>query len=231
LIAGWLRRAQMVPQQLVEDVLSCVLRAGDGHPTLAEVQARVVESRPEAIAKAVRALTRQNLMEEENGRLKLTETGKREAQRVLRAHRLWEAYLEHVGTPETEIHAKAHQLEHVHDPAAVDYIDDKLGHPLRDPHGSEIPVDRDTVAPGKLVKVSQLREGHRATIVSVGPIAANDLLKPGTSVRLGPRQQNGNMWTVELTDGRKIALPHAAADAVTVEVQEETRNMEAGTRK
>ncbi len=231
LIAGWLRRAQMVPQQLVEDVLSCVLRAGDAHPTLEEVQSRVVESRPDAVAKAVRTLTRQNFLEEENDRLQLTETGKREAQRVLRAHRLWEAYLEHVGTPETEIHAKAHQLEHVHDPAAVDYIDDKLGHPLRDPHGSEIPVDRDTVAPGKIVKVSQLREGHCATIVSVGPMAANDLLKPGTSVRLGPRQQNGNMWTVELTDGRKIALPHAAADAVTVEVQEETRNAEVGAAK
>lgn len=221
LIAGWLRRQQMVPQQLVEDVLSCVLRAGDKHPTLDEVQVKL-EARPEAVAKAIRALFKQNLLEEEDGRLALTEVGKREAQRVLRAHRLWEAYLEHVGTPETEIHAKAHQLEHVHDATAVDYIDDKLGHPLRDPHGSEIPVDRDIVAPGKIVKVSQLREGHRATILSVGPEAANDLLKPGISVRLGPRQQNGNMWTVELADGRKIALPHAAADAVTVEVQEET---------
>jgi len=229
LIAGWLRRQQMVPQQLVEDVLSCVLRAGDKHPTLDEVQVKL-EARPEAVAKAIRALFKQSLLEEEDGQLALTEVGKREAQRVLRAHRLWEAYLEHVGTPETEIHAKAHQLEHVHDATAVDYIDDKLGHPLRDPHGSEIPVDRDIVAPGKVVKVSQLREGHRATILSVGPEAANDLLKPGISVRLGPRQQNGNMWTVELADGRKIALPHAAADAVTVEVQEETV-AEVGTRQ
>lgn len=223
LIAGWLRKAQMVPQPLVEDVLSCVLHASELHPTLAQVQAKV-EARPEAVAKAVRALTRQNLLEESDGRLQLTDAGQREAHRVLRAHRLWEAYLEHVGTPETEIHARAHRLEHVRDPAAVDYIDDKLGHPLRDPHGSEIPVDIDTVAVGKVVKVSQLREGHRGKIVTVGPEAESALLKPGISVRLGPRQQNGNMWTIELLDGRKIALHHAAADAVIVEVEQEPTN-------
>jgi manganese/iron transport system permease protein/iron/zinc/copper transport system permease protein len=217
LIAGWLRQARMVPQPLVEDVLSCVLRAGEISMTTEQVLAKV-EARPEAVTKAIRSLTRQNLLEETNGALRLTEAGQREAQRVLRAHRLWEAYLEHVGTPETEIHARAHQLEHVHDAAAVDYIDDKLGHPLRDPHGKEIPYDAESVAPGKLVKVSQLREGHRGRVVTVGAEAESELLKPGVAVRLGPRQQNGNMWTVELADGRKIALQHAAADAVTVEV-------------
>ncbi len=217
LIASWLRRANMVPQPLVEDVLTSILRAGDAHPSLEQILSKV-EAPPEAASKALRTLARQNLVEETDRRYRLTDAGHREAQRVLRAHRLWEAYLEHVGAPETEIHARAHQLEHVHDPAAVDYLDDKLGHPLRDPHGKEIPVDTETVAPGKVVKLSQLREGHRAHVVAVGPEAENALLHAGVAIRLGPRQQNGNMWTVELIDGRKIALPHAAADAVSVEV-------------
>lgn len=219
LIAGWLRRARMVPQQLIEDVLSCVLRAGKQAPALGDVQARLEDARPDAVAKAVRALARQSLLAELDGRLQLTEAGRREAQRVLRAHRLWEAYLEHVGTPETEIHARAHQLEHVHDQTAVDYIDDKLGHPLRDPHGAEIPEDFVHLQPGAKVKASLLREGRRATIESIDQSLHDLSLSPGESIVAGPRENDGKTWTIVREDGQEVRLDHRAADGVTVSVE------------
>ena len=69
----------------------------------------------------------------------LTEAGEKEANKVLRAHRLWETYLSSIGTPEEEVHATAHQLEHLKGNDAVDYLDEKLGSPTEDPHGKEIP--------------------------------------------------------------------------------------------
>ena len=65
--------------------------------------------------------------------------GVKEAGMVLRAHRLWETYLERIGTPETEVHATAHQLEHLDQAETLSYLDKKLGSPKTDPHGSAIP--------------------------------------------------------------------------------------------
>ncbi|MBF0300452.1 MAG: metal-dependent transcriptional regulator, partial [Oligoflexia bacterium] len=38
-----------------------------------------------------------------------------------------------------EVHGAAHQLEHLKDEAAINYLDNKLGHPAHDPHGKKIP--------------------------------------------------------------------------------------------
>ena len=61
--------------------------------------------------------------------------------------------------PAERVHETAERLEHVHDESAVDYLDDKLGHPLVDPHGSEIPEDVQRLQSGEGIKLSFLREG------------------------------------------------------------------------
>ncbi|MCG8336972.1 MAG: metal ABC transporter permease, partial [Proteobacteria bacterium] len=69
----------------------------------------------------------------------LTEKGDKEAGKVLRAHRLWETYLDAIGTPQEELHAAAHHLEHIREDGTVEYLDERLGKPERDPHGQSIP--------------------------------------------------------------------------------------------
>lgn len=58
---------------------------------------------------------------------------------MLRAHRLWETYLQAIGTPQEQLHATAHQLEHIRSDGTVEYLDEKLGRPAQDPHGRTIP--------------------------------------------------------------------------------------------
>jgi manganese/iron transport system permease protein/iron/zinc/copper transport system permease protein len=70
---------------------------------------------------------------------RLTESGEKEARQVLRAHRLWETYLQSIGTPREALHPTAHRMEHMRAAGTVDYLDEKLGHPARDPHGRKIP--------------------------------------------------------------------------------------------
>ena len=146
----------------------------------------------------------------------LTDEGRNEALRVLRAHRLWETYLQHVGTPEEEIHTRAHSLEHMHDPSAVDYLDDLLGHPVRDPHGKEIPEDASIILPGSVVSLSLLREGRRGSVEEVPKDASLSGLSPGDKIHVGARRDQGRTWVAINEDGREIAMDHAAADATLI---------------
>lgn len=221
IVADRVRRLRAVPQSLVEDVLGALRRAPEQPVPVATVQ-QSVEGKPRIVRRAIRSLQRQELLELEDNAVKLTETGQREARRLMRAHRLWEAYLAHVGTPADQLHATAHRLEHVHDEETVDYLDDKLGHPLRDPHGSVIPEDFVHLVPGTEVIVSLLREGHRATITKIDAPAQDVSLEVGAAFTTGPRQPDGKHWTLILDDGQQILLDHKQADAVTALLQPPT---------
>lgn len=216
LIADWWKRRLAVPQPLVEDLLGCLLRSSSDGLAFAEIHSHIRGS-SEAIRSGLRWLQRQELIEVNDGKFGLTSSGEHEARRLLRAHRLWEAYLDHVGTPASELHAKAHALEHVHDESTIDYLDDKLGHPLTDPHGSEIPEDFIHLVPGQVVKASLLRAGHTGRIIAVRSSAAIPL-QEGESVRAGDRQQHGTIWTLIRATGEKIELDHDQADAIDVQL-------------
>ncbi|MEL7159660.1 MAG: iron dependent repressor, metal binding and dimerization domain protein, partial [Bacteroidota bacterium] len=75
------------------------------------------------------------------GELRLTDSGKLLALRLVRAHRLWETFLnQEMGLTPDQIHEEAERLEHLLTPAQVDLVDAELGYPETDPHGSLIPV-------------------------------------------------------------------------------------------
>ena len=149
---------------------------------------------------------------------KLTATGKKEAIRLLRAHRLWETYLQRMGTPSEKLHDMAHHLEHVSDDATVDYLDDRLGHPIQDPHGSEIPPDIDQLESGKIISASLLRRGNRARIVRLTGESVDDALAIGMEITVLPRSKDGTIWSIVLHDGTTLSLDHHQADEIFVEI-------------
>ncbi len=211
MLARWMRLRRMVPQQLAEDILTAVVR--DDPATLAEIRAHVAAAG--SVSKAVRALAGQGLLRVEGETISLTEAGKVEANKVLRAHRLWETYLKQAGIPEGEIHQRAHSLEHMSDRATVDYLDDLLVHPTKDPHGKDIPEDADCAAPGGRALASMMRNGRRGAVLSIGPKAEHLGLDAGDLITMGDR--DSGQWEIILADGRRLTLDHAAADAIEVE--------------
>lgn len=217
LLSGWLRRRNQVPHELLEDVLSCILKAPGAAVPIRTVY-DFVHGSNERVRHAAKALERDGLLVVAGETLSLTSAGEREARRLLRAHRLWETYLERLGTPSDELHQRAHRLEHLHHEEAVDYLDDKLGHPLLDPHGKEIPEDLVHLTRGSRVNVSLLREGWRGRIVAIGAEAALFPVRCDMIVRLGPRQDNDQLWQIFLPSGESLLVNHEQADAITVEV-------------
>jgi manganese/zinc/iron transport system permease protein len=72
----------------------------------------------------------------------LTSRGREAAQKLVRAHRLWETYLQkHFAIPQDHLHAAAHRAEHYIDEQIETELTSELESPAVDPHGTPIPRD------------------------------------------------------------------------------------------
>lgn len=92
--------------------------------------------------------------------VRLSATGRKEALRIIRRHRIIETYLiEQLGYTWDGVHPEAERLEHAASDDLVDRMARAMGDPTTDPHGSPIPT-RD----GALVR----REFQRLTEVDPG---------------------------------------------------------------
>lgn len=136
LLARWLRLRNLIPQQVIEDVLTTILR-NEKATSLLEIRQYVDDVK--WLNRAVNQMVNDKLLSRSGDVYDLTETGAKEASKVLKAHRLWETYLETIGTPQDQLHATAHHLEHISPDTTVDYLEEKLGKPQKDPHGRHIP--------------------------------------------------------------------------------------------
>jgi hypothetical protein len=82
-------------------------------------------------------------------RYALTAKGHTKAMKLVRAHRLWESYLaQKQGFEPHQLHWLAEKDEHYLPQAFLDQIDQRLGFPDMDPHGSPIPRGTATKAKG-----------------------------------------------------------------------------------
>jgi ABC-type Mn2+/Zn2+ transport system permease subunit/Mn-dependent DtxR family transcriptional regulator len=221
LLADWIRKSSAIPQEVMEDILGVILRFPKSTIPIEEIE-KLVTIRNLKIRRAISLLGRQRLIEISNNQVQLTADGRIEANRLVRAHRLWETYLEKTGTPETELHEIAHKLEHISDQATVAYLDDKLGHPLSDPHGSIIPTDQSQVGINRSFISSLMRDGNRAVVEQVGEAAQMCGLNAGDLVTMDRRSADGNTWVLLTAAGNSIELNHDQADAIIVRLTEQT---------
>jgi manganese/zinc/iron transport system permease protein len=75
-----------------------------------------------------------------DGRLRLTASGRQQAESLVRSHRLWEAYLdENFELPLDHLHESAERVEHFIGPALREELASELHQPGLDPHGKAIP--------------------------------------------------------------------------------------------
>lgn len=100
--------------------------------------------------------------------LKLTEKGKKEAALIIRKHRLTEMYLvEKMGFGWEDVHEIAEQVEHIHAPAFFEKMDELLGYPKIDPHGSPIPDKNGKVVWKEYNKLSECKVGDTVKLAAV----------------------------------------------------------------
>ena len=125
----------------LEDIMKQSWRLGmDGKVTLSKLSEKLDFSSSK-LKQHLDALQKQGLLLRDDQSVDLTAKGIEEANRLVRAHRLWETYLVNkMGLSEGQIHEEAEKYEHLLTPDMVDQVDRSLGFPSKDPHGSPIPL-------------------------------------------------------------------------------------------
>jgi ABC-type Mn2+/Zn2+ transport system permease subunit/Mn-dependent DtxR family transcriptional regulator len=232
-----LRRAglqlRMRQENLVRLLQRVQLRAADAIPNLGEVADELGCSRLALRLWLAQLRWRGWIAGGVDQGVRLTPRGVEEAQRLDRAHRLWEAYLvQQVGLPIDHVHPSAEELEHHLDEALLARLDDVLGHPETDPHGSQIPrIPSNPGRPGRF-PLSQLRVGDRGFLVGLETMeelqnrsnlsSASQIaelqLELGGGLQVIDRNSEKETWTVQSASGRRNVIPHHLADVLIIEL-------------
>ncbi|CAN5262039.1 metal-dependent transcriptional regulator [soil metagenome] len=100
--------------------------------------------------------------------LRLSEKGKREAGLIIRKHRLTEMFLvEKMQLGWEDVHDIAEQIEHIQSPVFFEKMDELLGYPKVDPHGSPIPDKSGKIVWKEYNKLSDCLEGETVKLAAV----------------------------------------------------------------
>lgn len=148
----------------------------------------------------------------------LTEEGTRTALKVIRKHRLVEAFLvATLGYSWDEVHDEAELLEHAVSDELVNRIDAFLSHPEFDPHGDPIPTAMGTIRHHGAGTLADLPDGQSARILRVLDQEPDVLrylnergLVPGAKVTVRTREPFDGPLVVEI-DGQAHVLASALA--------------------
>ncbi len=144
--------------------------------------------------------------------LQLTEDGIDEAKKLVRAHRLWETYLvQQIGLTEEQIHEDAEKYEHLLTDELLDEVDEKLGFPSMDPHGSPIPSKKGIPAN----PLNKLAMNQKATIAQ----KQND------------SQISSELWQLGLLPGAVFSIVKKEEDIVEIIYNEKTIRIPKGLAK
>ncbi len=207
----------------VEDYLKAIYRLSpDGRPAATSEIAHLLELSPPSVSGMVKRLSELGLIEHLPYKgVQLTAEGRRAALRMVRRHRLIEAYLvEFLGYSWDTVHQEAERLEHAVSETLIDRMAGALGHPSVDPHGDPIPTADGSIQELATRPLASLEVGDTVEIVRVVEGDSERLrylatlgLRPGAVVTVLDRQPFGGPVTIE-THGEVQVVGQALAQVV-----------------
>jgi DtxR family Mn-dependent transcriptional regulator len=198
----------------VEDYLKAIYQLSpEGQPASTSDIAHLLALSPPSVTGMVKRLSEHGLLEHVPYRgVQLTVDGRRAALRMVRRHRLIEAYLvEFLGYSWDTVHDEAERLEHAVSDTLVERMATALGNPEVDPHGDPIPsadgfVQELSCTPLSDVPVGESVEIHRVHenqpdrlryIASLG-------LKPGVHITVVDRQPFDDLVTIDVAGQQHV---------------------------
>jgi DtxR family Mn-dependent transcriptional regulator len=198
----------------VEDYLKAIYRLSpEGRPASTSEIAHLLELSAPSVSAMIKRLSEQGLLEHVPYKgVQLTTEGKRAALRMVRRHRLIEAYLvEFLGFSWDTVHQEAERLEHAVSDTLVERMAAALGHPTVDPHGDPIPAPdgsiRESVCTplheipmGEVVEIRRVDEAHADRLRYIASLG----LRPGTRVTIVDQAPFDGPLTIEVGEDRQV---------------------------
>ena len=190
--------------------------------------AEALDVLPGTVTSMLKTLSESNLAEYRPYEgVRLTASGRKLAMRMLRRHRLIEEFLvQTLNLTWDQVHDEAEDMEHAVSDFLIDRIDEFLGRPETDPHGSPIPS-----AEGKLrgqhvetVRLTECQAGTTVRLIRVEnqePELLRHLAESGfelgkTAEVLENSSERGEV--IVKCDSQSFEILHRFADSLMVEV-------------
>lgn len=140
LVFKWWQKRNKKYQIKREDILKALYKLSFDKPAQYQEIEKQLNLSSSTLRAEIRKLKLKGLVQIDKAGILLTQEGKKIADDLIRAHRLWESYLvQEFGLKQNQIHDEAERLEHILTSHQVDAVDRHLGYPALDPHGSPIP--------------------------------------------------------------------------------------------
>lgn len=159
-----------MPTTTEENYLKALFNLSDtqGEVTISDLASKVEVSLPTANS-MVKTLTKLKLLNYERYKpVTLTPEGKKQAALIIRKHRLTEMFLvKKMGFGWEEVHEIAEQMEHIHAPKLFQKMDEMLGFPTIDPHGSPIPDTQGRVHEVDFSPLPQCKTGQKVILAGL----------------------------------------------------------------
>lgn len=211
-----------------EDYLRAIWKLNEwqDHPVTSGELTRALGLSPSTVSEGVQRLVSMGLVRHARyGKISLTEEGRMQALRLVRAHRLIEtALVMWLGYSWDEVHEEAEHLEHAVSETFVCRLDAALGRPRYDPHGDRIPPpDASLPHADPPATLADLDEGADCAILRVADDDSRVLkelsdlgLLPGVRVAVRGTRHGLGMVSLDVA-GHRVDIPKSVAAAIAVE--------------
>lgn len=198
----------------VEDYLKAIYQLSpQGRPASTSDIAHLLSLSPPSVTGMVKRLSEHGLLEHVPYRgVQLTDEGRLAALRMVRRHRLIEAYLvEFLGYSWDTVHDEAERLEHAVSDTMVERMAIALGHPEVDPHGDPIPsadgsinelacTPLSDIPVGETVEIHRVHESQPERLRYIAALG----LRPGVQVTVLDRQPFDDLVTIEVSGEQHV---------------------------
>ena len=195
----------------VEDYLKAVFSLTErGEPASTSDLASVLDVQPASVSGMVKRLAEAGLVEHVPYKgVRLSDSGRGEALRIVRRHRILETYLvERLGYAWEDVHDEAERLEHAASEGLIDRMAHALENPSHDPHGAPIPTRTGEIEEVDFASLADAAAGDEVHIRAVADEDAERLryleargLKPGVFLRVEGREPFDGPVTVRVGGG------------------------------
>ena len=214
--------------QTEENYLKALYKLSDkeGKINVSDLSAALSVSVPTANSMVKKMDTQGWLRYEKYKPLTITAKGKKMAAAIIRKHRLTEMYLvEKMGFSWENVHEIAEQVEHVKSEAFFDRMDELLGFPKFDPHGSPIPGKDGKTEKLDLVRLSDCGAGKKVTLSALAE-SSQDLLNflndrsllLGTELMIHTKEAFDGSITVSYAGHEREMLSKQVSQSLLVEL-------------
>lgn len=220
-----------MPTQTKENYLKAIyfLQLKDEPVTVTALGQAMQVSKP-TVNNMIKKLTANGYIDYERYKpLQLTDRGNLAAALIIRKHRLTEMFLVQVmGFGWEEVHQIAEEMEHLKAEVFFDRMDELLGYPTTDPHGSPIPDKDGTVHRKTYRRLSTLTTGSAAILRAVGDSSAALLtmlsersITLGTAFTIRKIEAFDKTMTVDYGPHTHISLSYEVCKRLLVEIASE----------